>query len=119
LAERFTPRLSQLAAHKRGDIGTLVGVDIVVTYPEWPRQWLRDADWPRFWAEGDMTRELIFHFMFFTERVLGMLSLVSAQATYPDDPSLCETAVLARLISAKGQQVSILATLGGAQPDRQ
>jgi len=32
---------------------------------------------------------------------------------------LCETAVLARLISVRGQQVSILVTVGEAQADRQ
>ena len=108
-----------LAAQERGDMGTLLGVDIVVTYPDWPRQWQKDADWLRFRAEGGMTREVISHFLFFTERVLGPLSLASAHTTYPDDPSLCETAVLARLTSGTGQQVSILATIGGAQPDRQ
>jgi predicted dehydrogenase len=108
-----------LAAKERGEMGTLLGVDIVVTYPAWPRQWQKGADWLRFRAEGGMTREVISHFLFFTERVLGPLSLISAHTTYPDDPSLCETAVLARLESETGQAVSILATVGGAQPDRQ
>mgnify|MGYP001168274057 FL=1 len=108
-----------LAAEKRGDMGALLGVDIVVTYPDWPRLWQRDADWLRFRAEGGMTREVISHFLFFSERVLGPLSLLSAHTTYPEDSSLCETAVLARLVSEKKQEVSILATVGGAQPDRQ
>ena len=108
-----------LAAKKRGDMGDLLGVDIVVTYPDWPRLWQRDADWLRFRAEGGMTREVISHFLFFSERVLGPLSLLSAHTTYPEDSSLCETAVLARLASEKKQEVSILATVGGAQPDRQ
>ena len=108
-----------LAAKKRGDMGDLLGVDIVVTYPDWPRLWQRDADWLRFRAEGGMTREVISHFLFFSERVLGPLSLLSAHTTYPKDLSLCETAVLARLVSEKKQEVSILATVGGVQPDRQ
>ena len=108
-----------LAAEKRGDMGALLGVDIVVTYSDWPRLWQRDADWLRFRAEGGMTREVISHFLFFSERVLGPLSLLSAHTTYPVDPSLCETGVLARLVSEKKQEVSILATVGGAQPDRQ
>ena len=108
-----------LAAEKRGDMGALLGVDIVVTYSDWPRLWQRDADWLRFRAEGGMTREVISHFLFFSERVLGPLSLFSAHTTYPDDSSLCETGVLARLVSEKNQEVSILATVGGAQPDRQ
>ena len=100
-------------------MGDLLGVDIIVTYPAWPRQWQKGADWLRFRAEGGMTREVISHFLFFTERVLGPLSLISAHTTYPDDPPLCETAVLARLESKTGQAVSILATIGGVQPDRQ
>jgi predicted dehydrogenase len=108
-----------LAAKERDEMGALLGVDIIVTYPTWPRQWQKGADWLRLRAEGGMTREVISHFLFFTERVLGPLSLISAHTTYPDDPSLCETAVLARLESETGQAVSILATIGGAQPDRQ
>jgi predicted dehydrogenase len=108
-----------LTAKDRGDMGCLLGVDIILTYPAWPRQWQKGADWLRFRAEGGMTREVISHFLFFTERVLGPLSLISAHTTYPDDPSLCETAVLARLESKTGQAVSILATIGGVQPDRQ
>ena len=112
--------LSELQeANAKGEMGKLVGVDIVVTYGNWPREWQKDADWLRFRAEGGMTREVISHFLFFTQRVLGPLSLVSAMTTYPDDRSLCETSVLARLKSETGQAVSILATVGGAQPDRQ
>ena len=108
-----------LVAKERGEMGALLGVDVIVTYPVWPRKWQKGADWLRFRTEGGMTREVISHFLFFTERVLGPLSLISAHTTYPDDPSLCETAVLARLESETGQAVSILATIGGAQPDRQ
>jgi predicted dehydrogenase len=108
-----------LEANAKGEMGKLVGVDIVVTYPNWPREWQKGADWLRFRAEGGMTREVISHFLFFTQRVLGPLSLVFATTTYPDDPSLCETGVLARLESETGQAVSILATVGGTQPDRQ
>jgi predicted dehydrogenase len=108
-----------LAAKERGEMGDLLGVDIIVTYPAWPRQWQKGADWLRFRAEGGMTREVISHFLFFTERILGPLSLITAHTTYPDNPSLCETAVVARLESETGQAVSILATIGGAQPDRQ
>jgi len=100
-------------------MGTLVGVDIIVTYAAWPREWQKQADWLRFSAEGGMTREVISHFLFFTERILGQLHLVWGRATYPDDPELCETAILARLETDDGKPVSIMATVGGAQPDRQ
>ena len=106
-------------AAQSGALREVVGVDIVVTYPAWPRAWQKSADWLRFNAEGGMTREVISHFLFFSERVLGPLSLVWAKPSYPADPALCETHMLARLESASGQAVSVMASVGGAQPDRQ
>jgi predicted dehydrogenase len=104
---------------KAGRLGDLAGIDIVVTYGAWPRAWQQAADWLRFRDEGGMTREVISHFLFFSERILGPLSLVWARPSYPDDAALCETHLLARLENAAGVPVSILASVGGAQPDRQ
>lgn len=106
------------AAHS-GALGDVVGVDIVVTYANWPRDWQKAADWLRFRAEGGMTREVVSHFLFFSERVLGPLSLVWARPSYPADDALCETHMLARLETADGRPVTVMASVGGAQPDRQ
>tara|TARA_B100000902_G_scaffold383645_1_gene422782 strand:+ start:190 stop:1149 length:960 start_codon:yes stop_codon:yes gene_type:complete len=102
-----------------GEMGELIGVDIIVTYASWPRQWQKEADWLRFKKEGGMTREVISHFLFFTERVLGPLKVIWAHTSYPTDPLLCETAVLAKLQNKDGLPVNIFASVGGAQPDRQ
>ncbi|SDI37418.1 Gfo/Idh/MocA family protein [Lutimaribacter saemankumensis] len=102
-----------------GELGELCGVDIVVTYSAWPREWQKAADWLRFRDEGGMTREVISHFLFFSERVLGPLSVTWSRPSYPADPALCETHLLARLETADGLPVSVLASVGGAQPDRQ
>lgn len=107
------------AAIDGGETGDLLGIDIVVNYPAWPRAWQKDADWLRFRAEGGYTREVISHFLFLSERFLGPLTLKWARPSYPADPTLCETAVLARLETADGRPVSVLGTVGGAQPDRQ
>lgn len=107
------------ASAKAGDLGDLMGVDIVVTYANWPRAWQAGADWLRFAAEGGMTREVISHFLFFSERILGPLELVWAQPDYPTQSELCETHVAARLVNNVGLPVSIMGSVGGAQPDRQ
>lgn len=106
-------------ATQTGGLGDIIGVDMVVTYGNWPRAWQQQADWLRFRAEGGMTREVISHFLFFSERILGPLSVSFAHPSYPEDGRLCETHLLARLVSATGQPVSIMASVGGAQPDRQ
>lgn len=104
---------------KAGELGQLMGVDIIVTYPHWPRAWQKGADWLRFRNEGGMTREVISHFLFFSERILGPLELVWAKPDYPTQSDLCETHVAARLINAAGLPVTVMGSVGGAQPNRQ
>jgi predicted dehydrogenase len=102
-----------------GQTGKLLGVDIVVNYPAWPRAWQVEADWLRFRAEGGYTREVISHFLFLSQRFLGPLKLKTASARYPQDEALCELDVMARLETTDGQLVNIIGTTGGQQPDRQ
>ena len=102
-----------------GEVGELLGIDIHVNYPAWPRAWQKDADWLRFRHEGGYTREVISHFLFLAGRYLGPLTLQHALPRYPQDPSLCELDMLARLTTADGRPVTIMATTGGMQPDRQ
>lgn len=106
-------------AANSGALGDIVGADIIVTYPSWPRAWQQAADWLRFRAEGGMTREVVSHFLFFSERLLGPLSVVWARPSYPNQPQLCETHMLARLEATDGRPVTVMASVGGAQPDRQ
>ena len=107
------------AGSKVGALGDLIGVDIIVTYPHWPRAWQQTADWLRFRDEGGMTREVISHFIFLSERILGPLELVWAQPEYPAQGDLCETHVAARLENGAGLPVTIMGSVGGVQPDRQ
>jgi predicted dehydrogenase len=102
-----------------GETGELLGIDIVVQYPAWPRAWQKDADWLRLRDEGGYTREVISHFLFLAGRFLGPLTLQHALPRYPQDPSLCELDMLARLTTADGRPVTVMATTGGQQPDRQ
>ncbi|TMM49592.1 Gfo/Idh/MocA family protein [Sulfitobacter sabulilitoris] len=106
-------------ARDSGAMGDLAGADIVVTYAHWPRGWQAAADWLRFRDEGGPTREVVSHFVFFAERILGPLRLAWSHPTYPADPALCETHVAARLETASGQPVTLMVSVGGAQPDRQ
>ena len=106
-------------AIQAGEVGELLGIDIVVNYPAWPRAWQKEADWLRFRHEGGYTREVISHFLFLAGRYLGPLTLQHASPRYPQDPSLCELDMLARLTTADGRPVTVTATTGGNQPDRQ
>lgn len=106
-------------AARDGALGDVVGADIILSYSGWPRAWQKEADWLRFRDEGGMTREVISHFLFFSERLLGPLSVVWAKPSFPADPLLCETHMQARLEAADGRPVTVMASVGGTQPDRQ
>jgi predicted dehydrogenase len=106
-------------AIQAGEAGELLGIDIVVNYPTWPRAWQKDADWLSLREEGGYTREVISHFLFLAGRFLGPLTLQQALPRYPQDPTLCELDMLARLTTADGRPVTVMATTGGQQPDRQ
>lgn len=106
-------------AIRAGETGEILGIDIVVNYPAWPRAWQVEADWLRFRAEGGYTREVISHFLFLALRFLGPLRLVQASPRYPADPLLCELDLLARLETTDGRPVTVMATTGGKRPDRQ
>lgn len=106
-------------AARAGALGEVLGADIIVTYASWPRAWQRTADWLRYRDEGGMTREVISHFLFFSERILGPLSVMWACPSFQEDKSLCETHLLARLETKDGRPVTVMASVGGAQPDRQ
>jgi predicted dehydrogenase len=106
-------------AKAAGEVGEVLGIDIVVNYPAWPRAWQKDADWLRFRDEGGYTREVISHFLFLAGRFLGPLTLQQASPRYPQDTALCELDMLARLTTVDGKPVTVMATTGGQQPDRQ
>jgi predicted dehydrogenase len=123
-AVNFTQAASQALVEVRratsaGEIGPIVGIDIIVTYSAWPRAWQTEADWLRFRAEGGFTREVISHFVFLSERLIGRTELIWARPHFPRDPALCESHILARLEASDGTPVTIMGSVGGAQPDRQ
>lgn len=114
-----SPALAEIRrALQAGEMGELIGVDILVNYAAWPRAWQAEADWLRFRAEGGFTREVLSHFLFLSARLAGPLRPVWARPSFPEQ-ELAETHLLARLESANGAVVSILGTVGGALPDRQ
>lgn len=101
-----------------GEMGALLGIDIDVRYAAWPRAWQVGADWLRFRQEGGMTREVISHFVFFAERLLGFTRLDWHHVHYPN-AELAEDRLSAELINNEGLPLRVNARVGGAGPDQQ
>jgi predicted dehydrogenase len=95
------------ATDRRRPLGELRRVDIELAFAAWPRPWQAAAGhWLSQRVEGGFTREVLSHFMFVLQRVLGPAQVLQAQAVYPDDGVGAETALQARL-QAGGIEVTV------------
>ncbi|WP_083748918.1 Gfo/Idh/MocA family protein [Pelomonas sp. KK5] len=85
------------ASHR--PLGTLREVNLELAFAEWPRQW-QSAAGP--WLNerhsgGGFTREVLSHFMFVVQRVLGPVRIGAHRISYPDDGVTAEIALRAEL----------------------
>jgi predicted dehydrogenase len=79
-------------------LGRLQLVDIELAFSAWPRPWQAAAGlWLAQRAEGGFVREVLSHFIFVLQRVLGPASVLASTVAYPDDGIGAETALQARL----------------------
>jgi predicted dehydrogenase len=82
-------------ALRDGDAGTVVGVDLRFSFPQWPRAFQQEARWLAGREQGGFLREVASHYLFLTDRLLGPLSPVHTQVTYGEgygDGAAAETA---------------------------
>lgn len=101
-----------------GDIGAVVRGDLRLHFAEWPRAWHTKAQWLRLRDQGGWMREVVSHFLFVAQRVLGPLTVDAAITTYPDGPDgeLSEVEAAARL-TGPGGSLMMIGTSIGAGPD--
>lgn len=89
------------------ELGPLQRVDIEVGFAAWPRPWQAAAGpWLSQRAEGGFVREVLSHFIFVLQRVLGPAAVQASQVAYPAEGVAAETALQARLQVA-GVPVSV------------
>jgi predicted dehydrogenase len=79
-------------------LGPLQEVDIELEFAAWPRPWQAGAGrWLAERAEGGFAREVLSHFVFVLQRVLGPATVQSSEVDYPADGRSAETALTATL----------------------
>jgi len=102
---------------REGNLGDIAGVDLRLHFADWPRPWQAHAQWLREREQGGFVREVVSHFVFLTERLLGPAEVMQACVRYPPgDTKAAETYVTATL-DCGGVPVSISGQAGGACPD--
>lgn len=99
-----------------GVVGTPKGVAIEVAFAAWPRTWQKPAaSWLDGRAEGGFTREVVSHFLFLSQRLLGKLAVLEGRATYAT-PGRSENSVEAKL-TAGGVPVTLTGSVGTTDRD--
>lgn len=107
------------AAAKR-PLGALEAVQIELGFAAWPRPWQAAAGaWLAERTEGGFSREVLSHFIFVLQRVLGQAQVLASQVDYPADGLSAETGLRAQL-RADGVPVQIEGRVGPevGVPDR-
>lgn len=117
----FSTAPSAVELHARvaaGTIGEVVRADLRLHFAQWPRAWHANAQWLRLRDQGGWVREVVSHFLFISQRVLGRLTIETHSTTYPDgvDGTLCETDATARF-GSPGAPLVMIGTSEGAGPD--
>jgi predicted dehydrogenase len=101
---------------KSGELGGVVRVEIELAFSAWPRPWQDQAAWVGGRRQGGFAREVLSHFVFLTQRLLGPLRLAESRVELPADDGAAETALWARL-EVGTVPVQITARIGGESAD--
>ena len=97
------------------ELGALRGVEIRLQFPRWPRAFQADADWLARSAQGGFVREVLSHFIYLTDRLLGPLTVESVSSDFPE-PGAAEVAARG-VLRGSGVPVHVSAFSGLAGPE--
>lgn len=99
-----------------GQLGEIRRVEIITQFHKWPREWQQTA-WIGGREQGGFVREVIPHYIQMTRALFGKLESIQSQLELPDDPSKCETGILASMKLADGTPVLVNGFSQIAQPE--
>ncbi|MDT7786338.1 MAG: L-arabinose 1-dehydrogenase [Pseudonocardiales bacterium] len=97
------------------ELGALRGVEIRLQFPRWPRAFQAEAAWLARAEQGGFVREVLSHFIYLTDRLLGPLTAESASSDFPEAGA---AEVAARgVLRGSGVPVHVSAFSGLAGPE--
>jgi predicted dehydrogenase len=111
----LSDRLAVLEVERQlPETGTVLGVDIRLQFPSWPRDFQSSATWVAGREQGGFVREVLSHFVYLTDRLLGPLRPEHVSLDLP--PAGSETAARG-LLRAGDVPVHVSAVAGQAGPE--
>jgi len=91
---------TNFGAASRLPLGALQEVELELAFAAWPRPWQAGAGaWLSERSEGGFTREVLSHFIFVLQRVLGPARVAAQRVSYPGDGRGAETVLRAELMA--------------------
>ena len=97
-------------------LGNLRDVRIALDFAAWPRPWQAAAgEWLSLRTEGGFAREVLSHFIFVLQRVLGPATVWESAITFPANGTGAETAMKS-MLSASDVPVHVAAKVDRAVP---
>lgn len=97
------------------ELGALRGVEIRLQFPRWPRAFQAEAAWLARGEQGGFVREVLSHFIYLTDRLLGPLTVESVSSDFPEAGA---AEVAARgVLRGSGVPVHVSAFSGLAGPE--
>ncbi|WP_033541613.1 Gfo/Idh/MocA family protein [Planococcus sp. CAU13] len=108
----YSPAVHEMAKRiKNGSIGEIGRIELHTVFPVWPRPW-QQTPWIGSRLEGGFIREVFPHYIQLIERIFGNITITAHQVTYPAQPELCETGLIA-LGAVNGSTPLLLSGLSG------
>jgi predicted dehydrogenase len=97
--------------------GTILGIDIRLQFPRWPRDFQSEAAWLAGREQGGFLREVFSHFAYLTDRLQGPLRPVQVSVDHPaGNPGASEIAARG-LLRSGDVPVHVSAVAGVAGPE--
>ncbi|KEO85244.1 Gfo/Idh/MocA family protein [Tumebacillus flagellatus] len=100
-----------------GHLGDLRRLDVTLHFHVWPRKWQQNP-WIAGREQGGYVREVLPHYIQLIQHRFGRIVRVHSEITYPDNPALCETDVLATFELESGVRVVVDGQSNIAQKER-
>ncbi|MCG7345873.1 Gfo/Idh/MocA family oxidoreductase [Sporosarcina sp. ACRSL] len=94
-------------------IGKLRRLQLSMHFPEWPRAWQKN-DWVGGREQGGFVLEVGVHFIQQTLKLFGEVQNIQTRLEFPDDPTLCESGIIATAELSDGTPVLIEGISGQA-----
>ncbi|MBU9713070.1 Gfo/Idh/MocA family protein [Evansella tamaricis] len=91
---------------EEGYLGKVRRVELEMRFPQWPRKWQQN-NWIATRKQGGFVFEVAGHFIQLIHQLFGRLTDIESIMELPEDPTACETGIIAQMKLEDGTPVLV------------